>query len=85
MNFIRTILIILVIYYTLKMIGRFVLPIFMKKMMQNVEKKFNDQHGRATSRNENVKEGETVIDKAPITKANSNNEVGEYVDYEDVE
>lgn len=85
MNFIRTILIILAIYYALKIIGRYVLPIFMKKMMQNVEKKFNEQQGRPTTHNQNVKEGETVIDKAPSTNAKSNGNVGEYVDFEDVE
>ena len=85
MNFIKTLLIILAIYYALKIIGRYVFPIFMKKMMQNVEKKFNEQQGRSTDQNRNVKEGETVIDKAPNTGAKSNNEVGEYVDFEDVE
>ncbi|RPE00050.1 DUF4834 family protein [Aureibaculum marinum] len=85
MNFIRTLLIILAIYYALKIIGRYIFPIFMKKMMQNVEKKFNEQQGRTTSQNQNVKEGETIIDKAPNTHSKSNNDVGEYVDYEEVE
>ena len=53
--------------------------------MQNVEKKFNEQQGRATTQNQNVKEGETVVDKAPNTNIKRNNDVGEYVDYEDVE
>ncbi|MET2985684.1 DUF4834 family protein [Aureibaculum conchae] len=85
MNFIRTILIILAIYYALKIIGRYVFPIFMNKMMQNVEKKFNEQQGRTASQNQNVKEGETVIDKTPNANSKSNSDVGEYVDYEDVE
>ncbi|MDY7396598.1 DUF4834 family protein [Aureibaculum sp. 2210JD6-5] len=85
MGILRTILIILVVYYALKIIGRFVFPIFMKKMMNNVEKKFNEQQGRTTTKNENVKEGETVVDKAPNTNIKSNNDVGEYVDYEEVE
>lgn len=85
MNFIRTILIILAIYYALKIIGRYIFPIFMKKMMQNVEKKFSEQQGRTTSQNQNVKEGETIIDRTPNTRSKSNNDVGEYVDYEEVD
>ena len=85
MGFVRTLLIILAIYYALKLIKRYVLPILMTKMMQNVEKKFNEQQGRATTQNQNVKEGETVVDKAPNTNIKRNNDVGEYVDYEDVE
>ena len=57
----------------------------MKKMMQNVERKFNNQQGRTTNQNQHVKEGETVIDKAPNSTVKRNNDVGEYVDYEDVE
>ena len=85
MNFIRTILIILLIYYALKIIGRYVFPIFLKKMMNNVEKKFNNQQFGDQGQKSSVKEGETVIDKAPNTKSNTNKDVGEYVDYEDVE
>jgi bacteriorhodopsin len=84
-NFMRTILIIVVVYYALKFIGRIVFPIFFKRMMNNVEKKFNQQQHKNPTREQQVKEGETVIDKAPNQRTKSNNEVGDYVDYEDVE
>ena len=54
-------------------------------MMNNVEKKFNQQQHKNPTREQQVKEGETVIDKAPNQRTKSNNEVGDYVDYEDVE
>jgi len=85
MNFIRTILIIVIIYYAFKFIAKLVFPLFFKKMMHTVEKKFNEQQQRSAPNQQNVKEGETVIDKAPKQSAKSNNDVGEYVDYEDVE
>jgi len=84
-NVMRTILIIVVVYYALKFIGRIVFPIFFKRMMNNVEKKFNQQQHKNPTREQQVKEGETVIDKAPNQRTKSNNEVGDYVDYEDVE
>ena len=84
-NFIRTILIIVVIYYALKFIGRIVFPMFFKRMMNNVEKKFNEQQHKSPPTEKHVKEGETIIDKTPNQSAKSNNDVGEYIDYEDVE
>ena len=84
-NFIRTILIIVVIYYALKFIGRIVFPMFFKRMMNNVEKKFNEQQHKSSPTEKQVKEGETIIDKTPNQSGKSNNNVGEYVDYEDVE
>ena len=84
-NFIRTILIIVIIYYALKFIGRIVFPMFFKRMMNNVEKKFNDQQFNNSTSERKVKEGETIIDKTPNQSSKSNNDVGEYVDYEDVD
>jgi len=84
-NFIRTILIIVVVYYALKFIGRIIFPMFFKKMMNNVEKKFNEQQHNNSTSEKHVKEGETIIDKTPNQSTKSNNDVGEYVDYEDVE
>ncbi len=84
-NFMKTILIIVAIYYIFKLIAKFVLPLFLKKMMQKVEKKFNEQQHQSSSNQTHAKEGETIVDKAPNTKAKSSKDVGEYVDYEDVE
>ena len=51
--------------------------------MQNVEKKFNQQH---TDNHQDIsKEGETIIDKKPIASKKRNDDVGEYVDFEEVD
>lgn len=84
-NFLRTILIILVVYYVLKVIMRFAFPYILKNFMGKVEKKFQEQQGQQQSNQQRTKVGETVIDKAPNTHRKSNDNVGEYVDYEDVE
>ena len=84
-NLIRTILIIGLIYYAFKIIGKYVFPIFLKKMMRNVEKKFNQQGQRNPANEPLAKEGETIIDKTPNQTKRSNDDVGEYVDYEEVE
>ncbi|PID69855.1 MAG: DUF4834 domain-containing protein [Flavobacteriales bacterium] len=84
MNLLRTILVILVIYYLIRFISRYVMPLILKKMVNNVEKKFNQQTRQYQSDDRNFKEGETIIDKKPRERR-SNDNVGEYVDYEEVD
>ena len=79
----NTILIIMLIYYGLKFIGKFLMPILFQKVVNNVEKKFNQQQGQQN--HNDTKEGETTIDKKPTQQKESNNNVGEYVDYEEVD
>lgn len=83
-GFLRTILIIMLIYYGLKFVGRYLFPIFFQKMVKNVEKKVKEQQGFQQPV-ENSKEGETTISKKPLPNKESNNSVGEYVDYEEVD
>jgi hypothetical protein len=83
MGLLRTIAIILIVYYAFKLIGRYVLPLFVKRMVDNVEKKYKDQQ-QNFSQDENAKVGETVIDKKPSQTKGSNKDVGDYVDYEEI-
>jgi hypothetical protein len=78
----NTILIIMLVYYGLKFVGKYLMPFFLQKVMKNVEKKFNQQTGH----NQDIsKEGETSIDRKPIGSKESNKDVGEYVDFEEVD
>jgi hypothetical protein len=79
-----TISYIILIYYGLKIIGRYVFPIFLKKILNNVEQKAREQQENQAPK-DNIKEGETVIDKRPSQNKESNNNVGEYIDYEEVD
>ena len=82
MGVLKTIAIILLFYYVFKAVSRLMFPIFVNKMMKNVEKKYNAQQG-ATQDTYNGKVGETVITKKPIRKEGSK-DVGDYVDFEEV-
>lgn len=79
----RTIAIIIIVYYAFKFIGKYIMPLFLKKMVNNVEKKMRDQQ-QNQYKEENGKVGETVIEKKPIDSKEGNMDVGDYVDYEDV-
>ena len=82
MNFLRTIAIILIVYYVFKFISRYILPIFLKKMVDNVQQKFNEQQQNQQQAAKG-KVGETVISKVP-NEPKSSKDVGDYVDYEEV-
>ena len=79
----NTILVIMLIYYGIKFVGRILVPIFFQKVVKNAEEKFKQQQGYQSSNT--TKEGETTIDKKPDKQNKSNNSVGEYIDYEEID
>ena len=83
----RTILIILLVYFGFKILTRLFGPVLFKFVTKKAEKKFGQQFGNQNNNQSNQpleKEGETVIDKMPNSKS-SNKDVGEYVDYEEID
>ena len=83
MGLLRTIAIIIIVYYVFKFISRYILPLFVKKMVENVQKKYTEQQQNKYE-DSNGKVGETVIAKKPNESKESNKDVGDYVDYEEV-
>jgi len=71
-------------YYAFKWLARIFLPFLMQKAVRNFEKKAREQQGYQNPA-DHVREGETVIDKQPRPSKESNNSVGEYVDFEEVD
>ena len=49
-------------------------------MQEKAEAQFRNQSPKST-----VKEGETIIDKAPAKTAKASKTVGEYVDFEEID
>ena len=83
MGFLRTIGIIIIIYYVIKFFSRYIAPIFLKKVINNAQKKYQEQQNTRQNTTDG-KVGETVIAKKPTKPKESNKDVGEYVDYEEV-
>jgi hypothetical protein len=81
MGLLKTIAIIIIIYYGLKIVGRYIMPIFIKKVVQDVEKKYKQQQEQQEFTG---KVGETIIAKKPPKSKESNKIVGDYVDYEEI-
>ncbi|MFD1096045.1 DUF4834 family protein [Salegentibacter chungangensis] len=83
---IKTILIVLLVYFGFKILirwfGPLLLKYFMRKMGRKFEQQFKQQAGQYQS---GKKEGDISIDKKPKNKRNSNKNVGEYIDYEEID
>lgn len=86
MAFLKTILIILLVYFGLKflikMLSPFILRYFQKKMGQKFQDVFNNMNGQEQ---QTQKEGSITIDKVPNNKSSEKSKVGEYVDYEEID
>jgi hypothetical protein len=84
MNFLRTILIIVFIYYVLKFLVKLFAPYLLKKAVDKVQKKAEQQF-KNQQQESTVEQGKTVVDKKPQDTKQSNNSVGEYVDFEEID
>ena len=84
MGLLRTIAILVIIYYIFKFFSRYIAPIFLKKVMTNVEKKFREQQHQQQSSADVGNIGETVIAKKPNQPKEGKKDVGDYVDYEEI-
>ncbi len=83
---IRIILIILLVYYGMKLISRLLAPYLIKSLSKRAERQFEERFGNFRKPQEpDRKEGETSIDKMPENANSANQDVGEYVDYEEID
>ena len=78
MQLLRTLLIIIIIYYLAKLFARYVLPLiaryFIKRTVNNINQSQRQQQKRT---------GEMHVDSPPDKKKVSD-EMGEYIDYEEI-
>ena len=77
----KTLLIFVLVYTIFKYLMRLFAPFIVKSIAKKAEAHFRN---KSTPKAPTQKEGEISIDKMPNSKS-SNNNVGEYVDYEEVE
>ena len=83
---VRTLLIIILVYYGVKIVTRIFAPLLLKYVAQKAAENFGGTYGEFQKQHQETKkrEGEVTIDKMPNTKT-SNKDVGEYVDYEEID
>jgi hypothetical protein len=84
MGLLKTILYLLVFYYVFTFLARLFAPFLIKKAAETIQKKAEQQFGNQQPKS-SVKEGETIIDKAPRKDQQRKDTVGEYVDFEEID
>ncbi len=86
MTFLKTILIVLLVYFGLKFLIRFTTPYLMRYISKKAGQQFEQFFGnQADTNDQRNKEGNITIDKNPSRNPRTSKKVGEYVDYEEVE
>lgn len=86
MTFLKTILIILLVYFGLKFLLKWAKPYIMSYVAKKAGKQFEKMFQQtANPNNETSEAGKTTIDRNPVGHKKSKTTVGEYVDYEEVE
>lgn len=86
MAFLKTILIILLVYFALRFTWKLAKPSLMRYIAKKMGERFQQSFGgnpfqEAPAQNE----GDVTIDRKPPNAKTSNQKVGEYVDYEEVD
>ena len=82
-NFIRTLFIIIIVYYGIRFVTRYLLPILVDKGLKNMQQKMQDQQ-RQNQRSTRPP-GDVTIEYNNRTGKNSSQTKGDYVDFEEVE
>ncbi|HAQ21199.1 MAG TPA: DUF4834 domain-containing protein [Prolixibacteraceae bacterium] len=78
-NFLKTVGIMVVIYFVLKFVGRLLFPIVVKKAVNNMQAR-QSQYQR-----QQKQEGEVTVEKNRRDQSRARNTEGEYVDFEEVD
>lgn len=83
---VRVILIVLLIYFGFKLIIRWFGPLILRYILRRIGKKFGQHFNQFDPSRRPGNEGEVTIDKKPKNKRKSkNDDVGEYIDYEEID
>ena len=82
-NFLRTILIIAVIYYGIRLFSKYVLPLLVDKGLKNMQQKMQNQQ-RQNQRSSRP-DGEVTIEDNPKNHQNKSKNQGDYVDFEEID
>ena len=84
-GFVKTIFIIMLVWYGMKILSRLFAPYLVRYVAKKAEQKFGQQFNQQQRPQPTEKEGEISIDKMPNKNTSGNKNVGEYVDYEEID
>lgn len=86
MVLLQTILILVLVYYAVKMLLKWLAPKLLNYAMRKTQERFGQQFGNYQDFGSNP-EGrkQTTTSKKPFKKSNPSKKVGEYIDFEEID
>ena len=84
MAFLKTILIILLVYYLLKFLAKLFAPKILNYAAKKTESHFREAFDNQRPFNQEEEES-VIINKKPSSKKNDSEKVGEYIDFEELD
>jgi len=87
MAFLKTILIILLVYYLFKTVVKMFAPKIFGYAARKTEEHFKEKFGEFPQQNKGQEErvGDVIIEKKPTKRSNTSEKVGDYIDFEEIE
>lgn len=82
-GFLRTLLIIVLIFYGIRLFARYILPLLVDKGLKNMQQKMQDQQRQ--SQRSTRPPGDVTIEYNNRTGKNGSKTKGDYVDFEEVD
>ncbi len=85
-SFLKTVLIILLVYMALKFLIKWLTPYFMRFILKKAAQRFENNFGPDPFQQSSAQDqDEITIEKPPKNRKSNGKVVGEYVDFEEVE
>ena len=81
----KTLLIILLIYLLFRLFTRTLLPYFVKNYVKKAQEKFYQQNPNTDPGEAKQREGEVKVKSRPQNKSQKKDELGDYVDFEEMD
>ncbi len=81
---IKTIFIILTIYFVVKVVGRIVIPFLLGGFVKKVNNQVRQQQEEALRQKKTKKDGEVTVNYSPKKEKNFGKDDGDYVDFEEI-
>lgn len=81
-GFVRTLLVIAIVYFGIKLVTKYILPMLVDKGVKNMQQKMQEQQRQQRPKRP---DGEVTIESERKRNQDRNNDKGEYVDFEEVD
>lgn len=88
MAFLKTVLIIIMVYYLLKIVARLFAPKIINYAAKKTEAHFKEQfesHNRRYETQTEERVGDVIIEKKRTKKKGTSEKVGDYIDFEEID